>query len=418
MNPGMDRRAFLGWALGGSLSLSLRPLAGLGSLGSLSGGDSNFLVILNLAGGNDGLNSFPPLHLPLYRERRPRVHLGPEECLAPKLGTKPAPRRFHPSLAQLARRFEAGQMAILQKVGYPKPNLSHFVSEDIWSLGLRHAPKGKKKGWIARLMDAHLPDPRMVLGIGTGQKLDFQGGRQVPFLVSSKTEIGVPTDTLHPLVSRYIFEHQKADLQRLRLPPGALSEVAKVQKLAFASVEETRKQLARYVSNVVYPKSRLGQDLRLAARFLCTGFPTRLVYTQLGGFDHHRDQGRHQGRQADLLRDVDQSLHAFLRDLEAHGLLDRALVLVVSEFGRRNYDNGSLGTDHGEGNDLWVLGKSVRPGFLGPDLETKDLQGENLPYALDFRRVYAQALQRHLHLDPKPVFPEEPEAALDLPFLR
>jgi uncharacterized protein (DUF1501 family) len=408
----MDRRAFMAWAAGGALSLSLRPLSGI----LPREGDPNFLVILNLAGGNDGLNSFPPLHLVPYRERRPRVHLGAGDCLAVQSKGKTAPRRFHPSLKHLAQRFEAGQMAILQKVGYPDPNLSHFVSEDIWSLGLRHFPKGKKQGWIARLMDAHLPDPRMVLGIGTGQKLDFQGGGQVPFLVSSKSEIGVPTDTLHPLVSRYIFEHQKADLKRFGAPPGLLQEVSEVQKLAFASVEQTRRQLARYVSHVVYPETRLGQDLRLAARFLCTGFPTRLVYTQLGGFDHHRDQGNAQGRQAALLKNVDLSLHAFQKDLEAHGLLDRCLILVVSEFGRRNYDNGSLGTDHGQGNDLWILGSNIRPGFLGPDLETQDLEGENLPYALDFRKVYAQALSKHLGLDPGPVFPEEPESKLEVAF--
>ncbi len=409
----MDRRAFLGWAAGGALSLSLRPL--LGFVPAKAQG--NFLVILNLAGGNDGLNSFPPLHLPPYRERRPRVHLQASDCLSPKQGNKAAPRSFHPSLQNLAKRFEHGQMAILQKVGYPKPNLSHFVSEDIWSLGLRKAPQAKKRGWIARLMDAHLPDPRMVLGIGTGQKLDFQGGKQVPFLVSSKSEIGVPTDTLHPLVSRYMFEHQKKDLARFGNAQGLVGDIASVQRLAFDSVEQTRKQLARYVSHIAYPSSRLGQDFRLAARFLCTGFPTRLVYVQLGGFDHHRDQGRAKGRQADLLRDVDQSLHAFLQDLETHGLLDRCLVLVVSEFGRRNYDNGSLGTDHGQANDLWVLGTKIRPGFLGPDLLAEDLQGENLEYALDFRRVYAEALAKHLDLDPEPVFPEPPESKLEVAFL-
>jgi uncharacterized protein (DUF1501 family) len=352
------------------------------------------LVVLQLDGGNDGLNTVVPYTDEEYRKRRPRLGLSAKGLhkVDDRIG-------LHPALRGFAKLLEGHQLAIVQSVGYPNPNRSHFESMAIWHAA-QLKPAAEVPGWLARALDTrpsapggdapalHISDATLPAALTGGQ-------RHVPSLNSLeqfRRRLGVP-DTAGPSA-------QRAALDRVggqpRGEPGSLLEfVQRNTVITYASSARLEGILNGRAAPTGYPEVYgLAQRLRLIAQLIKAGLTTSLYYTQLGGFDTHASQlGQHDS----LLREVGDSLKAFLDDLHRSGEAKRVLVLVFSEFGRRLGENASGGTDHGTAAPVFLLGSPVRSGVHGPYPNLRDLdEGGDPRHALDFRQVYATVLDQWL----------------------
>jgi uncharacterized protein (DUF1501 family) len=350
------------------------------------------LVVVQLDGGNDGLNTVAPYADDDYRKHRPRLHLGEKAVLRidDHVG-------FHPALAGFARLLESRQLAVVQSVGYPNPNRSHFESLAIWHTARRDA-KRDTPGWLARELDSVTRGPGgdvPALHV-SGELLPqaLAGGQQhVPSLTSLeqfRRRLGVPAGAG--------AAEQRAALDALaaeeRGRPGSLLQfVERSAVLTYASSARLETVVAKTAAG--YPENYgLAQRLRLIAQLIKAGLTTSIYYTRLGGFDTHADQlGTHDR----LLRELGGSLVAFLKDLGDSGDGRRVVVLVFSEFGRRLAENASGGTDHGTAAPVFLLGGAVKAGLHGPYPDLRDLADGDPKHAIDFRRVYAALLGEWLN---------------------
>lgn len=364
--------------------------------------DAPFLVIVNQFGGNDSLNTYVPHGLGAYYDARPRIAIAPEEVLPFVPG-----EGFHPALAPLHARFQAGQGAVVRQVGYPDPNLSHFESADVWSKGARlSASQRDPRGWIGRAADLYFPGALDVVGVRTGRRSDFVADTAKPLLLDGLGSYG-PGERAVPWWER---PRRDAAVKAMLAAGTSAQEASPGKELrrslanAYDLVEVVRQADADYTSAVAYPGEALSEPLRDVAKLVKAGLGGRIFYTGSGGYDTHSDQ---RGQHAGLLGGLAASLAAFADDLEAMGAWNRAAILVISEFGRRNYDNASAGTDHGHGLSVLALGGAIRGGAYGPAFTPATIsQNEEMPGAVDFRAVYSNVLERHLGVDPAPVFTE------------
>jgi uncharacterized protein (DUF1501 family) len=372
----------------------------------------NVLVVLELNGGNDGLNTVVPYADDDYRKHRPKLNLSQE-----KLHKVDDHIALHPSLGGLAKLLEAGQLAIVQSVGYPNPNRSHFKSMSIWQTA-QLQPNKDTPGWLARCLDIRPDTPGgdvPALNIHDGLLPQALTGSQghVPSLSSLeqfRRRLGVPETAGIP--------QQRAALDRIaaqgRGTPGSLLEfVERSNVITYTSSARLEGVLKGQLASTGYPEFYgLAQRMRLIAQLIKAGLTTSLYYTQLSGFDTHANQlGTHAG----LMQEVGQSLQAFLDDLNKAGEGSRVLVLVFSEFGRRLGENGSGGTDHGTAAPVFLLGQGVQAGVHGLYPNLQDLQDGDPKHSIDFRRVYAGLLNRWLKCPSEKVLGEKIEA---LPVLR
>jgi uncharacterized protein (DUF1501 family) len=352
------------------------------------------LVVLQLDGGNDGLNTVVPYQDDAYRKHRPRLAL-PAKPLH-KIDDRVA---LHPALRGFAKLLDARQLAVVQSVGYPNPNRSHFESMAIWHAA-RLQRAGEAPGWLGRALDAqpaapggdapalHISDATLPAALAGGQ-------RHVPSLSSLeqfRRRLGVPAAAG--------ASEQRVALDRLggqpRGEPGSLLDfVQRNTVITYASSARLEGILNGRAAPTGYPDFYgLAHRLKLIAQLIKAGLTTSLYYTQLGGFDTHANQF---GQHDNLLREVGDSLQAFLDDLHRSGEGQRVLVLVFSEFGRRLGENASGGTDHGTAAPVFLLGSPVKPGVHGPYPNLRDLDAGGDPkHALDFRQVYATVLDRWL----------------------
>jgi uncharacterized protein (DUF1501 family) len=410
-----NRRSVLGAALGMLGWGALGPLRSACAAASPAGSapaDQPFLVLVDLDGGNDGLNTLVPQGLPSYLARRPTLGLQAAQTLALDTGPYGTEQyRMHPSLQGIAAAYRAGEIGIVQKVGYPEPDGSHDVSKRIWAAGHRHDLAGAK-GWIARYAAIDAPTPLGAVSVGPGVPYAFAGSTTSPISVRSLASFRYYEDRA------YRQDHaRRVDLVRALLR-GRDSEGARDAMLAgFDTSERIQAALTGYSSAVTYGGGAFSKRLQDIARMVQAGFESRIFYTTLRGFDTHAGQGTVTGTHANLLRELDTGLTDFVADLKAMGVWDRAVVMVFSEFGRRNYQNNSGGCDHGQGNFVMLTGGRVRCGLHGPAVVDADLREESLPYAVDFRTVFRELLVGHLGAsDFDAVFPEAPSdgTALDL----
>jgi uncharacterized protein (DUF1501 family) len=340
--------------------------------------DSPVLVVLQLAGGNDGLNTLVPWTNDFYHRARPTLAISKAEVLR-----LDAEYGLHRDLSDLADLFRRGLVAAVHGVGYPNPNRSHFRSTEVWHAGL--SDPGPRTGWIGRYFDANCRGEHPVVGVAVESTW--------PLALAGPTYLGVSF----------------RDPGRYRIPPDmpphrpdaiatgseALDFLTRIESNARTSVDAVREFLASAKNESLYPESELGRDLSVVARLIAAGAPTRVFYASQSGYDTHaRQQGAHES----LLRDFSHAMRAFLDDLEAQGNLDRVLVLTFSEFGRRVAENGSGGTDHGVAAPVLLFGGGVRPGFHGsaPSLAPEDLTQGDLEPTVDFRSIYATVLDSWL----------------------
>jgi uncharacterized protein (DUF1501 family) len=350
------------------------------------------LVVVQLSGGNDGLNTVIPFTHDIYKSNRPKLAIPPADVL--KIDNELG---FHPAARGFADLLEDDRLAIVQGVGYDQPNRSHFESMDIWHTCLRKTDP-RHDGWLGRYLDAHARDsadaPAMHLG-----------GEQQPFALRAAT---IRTPTIRSLDE---FRLQAGDdMARM-----AVSELAGVERAAeddLLSFVQSSTTSALQVSERVagdermrqpapgYPETDLGRKLGTVSRLISSGLATRIYYVELDGFDTHSQQAAaHEG----LLRQVGDAIAKFTRDMSEQGLGERVLTMCFSEFGRRVAENASEGTDHGAAAPLFLAGPVVRPGLIGRHPSLTDLDEGDLKHHTDFRQVYAAVLEDWLRVPSEPL---------------
>ncbi len=370
----------------------------------------NVLVVLELSGGNDGLNTVVPFKDDDYRKHRPKLNLASAERLH-KIDDRMA---LHPSLTGFAKLLENRQLAVVQSVGYPNPNRSHFESMAIWQ-SAQLKPSGDTPGWLARSLDNLTPLSPPTIGRGRETRAQREGGDASAMHISDAllpqalagSQWHVPSLANLEQFRRRLGMPENAGASEQRV---ALDQLSSQEKGAPGSLLQfvERSTLITYASSARleavsagrggnsegYPEFfPLAQRLRLIAQLIKAGLTTFIYYTQINGFDTHANQ---LGQHGALLQEIGNSMQAFMEDLNKSGEGKRVLALVFSEFGRRLGENASGGTDHGTAAPVFLLGGGVRPGLHGPYPNLQDLQGGDPKHALDFRRVYATLLDQWL----------------------
>jgi uncharacterized protein (DUF1501 family) len=359
----------------------------------------NVLVVLQLSGGNDALNTIVPYADPLYMDNRPVVRIDPEKVLPinDAIG-------FNPALEPIKALWDQGKVAIIQGIGYPKPNRSHFRSMDIWHTC--EPDKVGTEGWLGRAIRDIDPRHENVL---TG--VNF--GRGLPRALAVP---GVPIASVGNLETYGVLTGIKGEDQRTnalelfaemyapRLGRTLVKEYISqtgVDALTGADILSTAPQ--KYASTVTYGGDAVAQYLRNIAQVHLADLGTRVLYTTApqNSFDTHASE---LGKHTQLWQEVSDGVSAFYHDLTEHNASENVVVLLFTEFGRRVHDNGS-GTDHGSGGIAFVIGDAVKGGLYGeyPSLAPEKLLEGDLHYNNDFRSTYATLLEQWLGLDAKPI---------------
>ena len=355
--------------------------------------DENILVVVQMGGGNDGLNTLVPFTEDAYYRARPTLAVPQKDVLrvTDTLG-------LHPNLGKVKGLYDKGAMAVIQGVGYPNPSRSHFKSMEIWHTA---DPEGRvvRYGWIGRYFDSKCPVcEQPTVGVNVGPAM--------PLAMRAESGNGVTLET--PETFQWmpsmngIGEKEEMELFRLlNAPatnePGTIDFLRHTAMNAVISSERVREAVGKYKGGIEYPNNRLGYGLKLIAQMIAGNLSTKVYYANMTGFDTHAAQrGVHEA----LLRELAEGVEAFYRDLEAQGNADRVLVLAFSEFGRRVAENGSAGTDHGMAAPMFVFGKRIKGGLYGQHPSLTDLVEGDLKHAIDFRSVYATVLDKWLGADP------------------
>ncbi len=355
--------------------------------------DDRVLVVIQLDGGNDGVNTVVPYRDEGYAQHRDKLRLPAADLR--KLTDDVA---LHPSMRAMAELFESQKLAVVQGVGYPNPNRSHDVSMAIWHTARFDRTEHKSYGWLGRALD-QLPQPHggpaaMLLGDGA-LPIALLGRRSVAGSFSRLEELNVPNDAARAAVA----EQPAADDLAGFIRRSTLD--------AYATADAVSAAVARQRAKSNYPSSQLAERLSTIARLIEAGLPTRVYYAVQPGYDTHAVQ---LPTHAQLLRELSQALKAFLDDLAESKLTERVLVMTFSEFGRRVAENASAGTDHGTAAPMFLAGGGVQGGLIGTQPSLTDLDEGDVKMSLDFRRVYAGVLRDWLRVDPYSVLgaPVEP----------
>lgn len=367
---------------------------------------ANILIVLQLGGGNDGLNTVIPYADPAYRAARPTLAIPEPEVLplSEYVG-------LHPSMAALKARFDAGQFAIVQGVGYPNPNRSHFRSMEIWQTARPDAYE--PSGWLGRYLDANCcgedrppgaangsAGALEALAIGESLPRSFWTEHSLVPAIANLAAYEFQTDRRYPDDRARQLEAFDACYAAPTCRREYEEFLRRVGKEALVSSEELRKLSRSYQTAIQYPASALANNLKSVAQMIAADTGTRIFYVSTGGFDTHANQ---KNTHANLLKQVSEALDAFMKDLEEKGKADRVVVLAFSEFGRRVKENGSLGTDHGAAAPMFLLGHPVAGGLHSTYPSLTDLENGDLKMTVDFRTVYASVLRDWLGTPPQRV---------------
>ncbi|HEY7270118.1 MAG TPA: DUF1501 domain-containing protein [Dehalococcoidia bacterium] len=381
----------LGLAVPSVFSKAVAAAAEESSVPSLAG---KTLIVVQMAGGMDGLNTVVPYKDAAYRQNRQALGIKESDLLV--MNDRVA---FHPSLAPMKDIFDKGKLAVVEGVGYPNPNFSHFKAMDIWQFA---DPDGKTNdGWLGKyfegLTDA---DGHPLTGLSVGSRLPES-------LQSDK--VSIPA-----VASLDTFQLQNAagdkDPDARRTSLMKLYDVYKPANTRFAALLDTTLENAyqsslqlnqahsNYQPSVTYPQTSLATGMRLLAELIDSGgangtSPLRVGHVFIGGFDTHTNQDATLTR---LLKETSDAIQAFWTDINSHGHGDDVVLMTWSEFGRRVKENAQIGTDHGSAGPMFVLGNAVKGGFYGEPPSLTNLDNGNLKFTTDFRAVYATLLERWL----------------------
>lgn len=358
------------------------------------GARDTILVVVQLTGGNDGLNTVIPFSDPEYARLRPTLRQPADQVrrVNDQVG-------LHPSMTALADLLQDQALCIVQGVGYPNPSQSHFRSMDIWQAA--SMDRELTEGWVGKAL-------RNVPGAAS---FHLASVNETAPLALSGAPVRVPSiTTLNDFQLRLEAssaadrEHQQSLLNAVAAPapnqPGLLDFVQRTAANTYASSRRLREVGRNYQPRVPYPNTGLANHLKLAAQLIDAGLGARLFYVTIDGFDTHAGQGP---LHANLLREVSDGVAAFFRDLAARGQRDRVMIMTFSEFGRRARENGSRGTDHGSAAPMLLVGGRVKPGLIGAHPSLTELEQGNLRHHTDFRRVYATILDQWLGIPSRQV---------------
>jgi uncharacterized protein (DUF1501 family) len=355
------------------------------------------LVVVQLTGGNDFMNTVIPYNDPLYFDYRPKVGIALDEMV--RIDDSLA---LNPALAPIKTLYDQGKAAVINGIGYPNPNRSHFRSMDIWHTC--EPDKVGSEGWLGRVIRDLDPKGENVLtgvnfGRGLPRALALTG---VPVASVSTLETygvltGISTEP-ERVQALDLFSRMYSPILGTGPVMDYLGDTGR-DALKGADILKTAPEI--YVSSVEYADSSIGRNMQGIAKVLLAGLGTRVFYTQQGGYDTHANQAPIHNK---LLTDLSQAITDFHDDLIEHDASDNVLMFMFTEFGRRVRDNGS-GTDHGSGGVAFAIGDPVKAGTYGeyPSLKDEDLLEGDLRFNIDFRGVYGTMVERWLGLDPVPV---------------
>ncbi len=382
----MKRRNFLKASAIASTSVMIPQfLKGVTPGTALSRSGKN-LVVVQFSGGNDGLNTIIPYQNDLYYKNRPTLGIKANEVLKvnPELG-------FNPAMASLQSIYDEGLMTIINSVGYPNPDRSHFRSMDIWHTA-SDSNEYLSSGWLGRYLDGSCDgcqSPHHALEVDDTLSLSLKGRERSGFAMSNPKQLKRISDNkfLKHIAHHHDHEHEEnveylyKTLLDTQASANYLYQKSKVHK-----------------TKVKYPNNGFAKDLKQIAELMTADADIKIYYVNLSGFDTHVGQ---KNKQARLLKIYADGMSAFVKDLKNNGLLDDTLIMTFSEFGRRVQQNASNGTDHGTANNVFLMGGNLqKQGFYNAAPDLKKLDKGDLIYQMDFRRIYATILEDWLDASP------------------
>lgn len=381
----LNRRDFLrrGAAVAGGLAIADPLLHSVASTFAFSGdGTGNLLVLCELSGGMDALSFLAPFQNGHYAQKRPQLALAADKVTALPDNAAYGINNLFPFFINL---YQQGQVAIVQQTGYPNPNGSHFESQDIFKYGVRNlgSTVGTSAPWYERLRRTYFDEPFGVMDTAT---------------IGDPRNYGYPDHT-------YRHAAQDAFGKLARLKKGQTT-VHQTVLDTYNRIDQTGTQVRARTQAFASTGQSRGEFFRAAA-LASADLGTQILKVNYGGFDTHGSQDT---ANANLFPYINNEFQQFVGDLQSLGLWDRTCVVFYSEFGRRNEENGSPGTDHGEGGHMIVVGPRVNGGLLGQNVTTADIDQDSLPTYVDFRAVFGTAIRDWLGFNPNPIFQIEGES--------
>lgn len=347
------------------------------------------LVIVQLAGGNDGLNTIVPYRNDIYYRERPGIAIPKNDLIRinDELG-------FHKNLKPLKNLYDKGYLSIINNVGYPNPNRSHFRSTDIWQTA-SDSNEYLASGWLGRYIDKHGKKPYTGIEVDDSLSLIMKG-EKVNGIATKNAQI-LYSNTQTPFFKKVLKKQEDKHLSEHNL--GYLYKTMIEANSSAKHIYQTSKT---FETKLEYPKNPFAEQLKTTAEFINSEVRSKVFYISMGGFDTHNDQDRRQSR---LLELYSQSMEVFVQDLEKSDTFKDTLILTFSEFGRRVKQNGSAGTDHGSANNAFLIGKNLKKaGFYNeaPNLSDLDANGD-LRFTVDFREIYATLLDKWLEVNDRTI---------------
>jgi uncharacterized protein (DUF1501 family) len=358
------------------------------------------LVVVQLSGGSDTLNTLIPYGDGLYYDFRPNIGISPEEVIPID-----AHFAFNPNMGPIKELWDEGQVAIINGIGYPNPNRSHFRSMDIW-----HTAEPEKigtEGWLGRaIRDLDPRGENVLTGVNFGRGLPRAlGCRGVPVAsVGDLETYGLFPDIQDEYLRRYALEAFAKMYGGVQGRDAVIDFLGQTGNDALKGADIIRTVPQKYSSSIEYAQNPIAQNMKNIAQVMFADLGTRIYYTQHGSFDTHSGELTTHGKHGKLWQEVAGAVGDFYADLKEHGREEDTLILIFSEFGRRIKDNGS-GSDHGSGGSAFVIGGAVRDGMYGeyPSLKEEDQLIGDLRANNDFRSTYSTILERWLGLDAAPI---------------
>jgi uncharacterized protein (DUF1501 family) len=364
--------------------------------GNLVPPGNKVVVILQLSGGNDGLNTVIPYRNDLYYKARPK--LGIEKSKALSLTDEVG---LNPALTGFKDLFDQGHLSILNNVGYPNPDRSHFRSMDIWHTASQ-SDQYWNTGWLGRYLDAQCKGcdhPTQAIEIDDVLSLSLKGEHIKGIAVKDPKRL---YGTANEKFFRDVMKNHAGDDGE-----KPVDYLYKTMAETLSSADYIFKQSRLHPTNASYPKSDLGNSLRTIASLIYSEINTKVYYVSLGSFDTHINQEGQQGR---LFNDMNESVSAFVKDLKANNRFQDVMLFTFSEFGRRVSQNASGGTDHGTANNMFFISGGLKQqGILNPMPDLADLDEGDLKYKVDFKNAYATVLNKWLGADDKAILSKKYE---------
>lgn len=388
-----SRRDFLraglyGVGISAGLPMLLRNVSVAQAATALEGAEKHpdrIMVVLELSGGNDGLNTVVPHGHDEYYKARPNLGVKPDQVrkVNEEFG-------FHSACSGLEGLFKDGKMAVIHGCGYPDPNLSHFTAMEWWHTAVPHG--SDPYGWVGRFADTHQPQAieNYIVNIATRQSFAVNSKVHSPVVFDDPDKFG----RIGGSAQQKVFETFG---QVYGTQNTSLDFVNGVSRTATTGASLVRNACSEYKSLVDYGSNNdLTMDLKKVAAMIQADLPTRIYYVNMGGFDTHAAQA---GAHNTLMIYMSDAIRGFMEDLDRIGRADDVAMMVFTEFGRRVEENASGGTDHGTASPMYILGTNVKGGFYGQHPSLTDLDDGNLKMTTDFRSVYATMLNEWMGFD-------------------